>query len=144
MIEEDDDEAILHKGITFKSAIKNFFVILLIFSGALFMYLGFGPDQWTNFFIGFMLICFGTTLMQVQKQAPEPLRQTLTILACALCGITKVRNFETGDFVFSRIDKCNKCNNLMEVKNIYSVRLKKQTELKKKQKPPKLEPEIKN
>ena len=144
MIEEEDDEEILRKKtITVKSALKHLAVLFFIVLGALFMYLGFGPDQWTNFFIGFMLICFGTTIMQIQKQSPEPLRQTLTILACSLCGLTKVRNFESGDFVFNKKGKCDKCNDSMEIKQIYSVKLKKQTEPKKKQESPKLKPEIK-
>ncbi len=98
------------------------------------MYLGPSPDQMTNFIIGIMLICFGTTLMQIQKSTPEPLRQTLTILICSLCGLTKVRNFETGDFVFEKKDNCTKCNDSMEVKQIYSVKLKRPTEPSKKEK----------
>ncbi len=141
MIEDEDDEEILKKGITFKSALKHIFVIFLIILGAAFMYLGLGPDQLSNIFIGFMLICFGTTLMQIKKQTPDPLRQTLTILKCSHCDLTKVRNFEQGDFVFNRIDKCDKCNNLMEIRQIYSVKLK-QTEPKKKVEKPKLEQEI--
>ena len=124
--EEEDDDKILEKGFSFKGAMKAFLVILLIMLGAYFMYLGFGPDQWGNFFIGILFLCLGTTLMQMQKQASEPLRQTLSILVCGICGLTKVRNYETGDFVFNKTsDKCNKCNDLMEIKQIYTVKLKK-------------------
>ncbi len=144
MIEEEDDEEILKKGFSLKSALRHIFVIFLIILGALFMYLGLGPDQWSNIFIGFMLICFGTTVMQIQKQTPDPLRQTLTILKCSQCDLTKVRNFEQGDFVFNMIDKCDKCNNLMEIRQIYSVKLKQTEPKKKKVEKPKLEPEIKN
>jgi len=131
MIEEEDDEEILKKGITFKSVLKNILFIFLIILGALFIYLNIGPDQISSWSIGFILICFGATLIQVQKSPPEPIRQTLTILICNLCGITKVRNYEKGDFVFKRRDKCNKCDDLMEIKQIYSVRLKRPTESKK-------------
>lgn len=125
--EEEDDEKILEKGFSFKGALKAFFVILLIMLGAYFMYLGFN-GEWGNFFLGILFLCLGTTLMQMQKQTPEPLRQTLSILICGICGLTKVRNYETGDFVFNKTsDKCNKCksNDLMEIKQIYSVKLKK-------------------
>ena len=128
MIEEEDDEDILKKGITFKSALKNILLILLIVIGALFIYLGIGPDPISSWTIGFMLICFGATLIQFQKSSPEPIRQTLTILICKLCGLTKVRNYEKGDFVFKRIGKCEKCEDLMDIKDIYSVRLKSPTE----------------
>ena len=109
MIEEEDDEDILKKGITFKSALKNILLLLLIVVGAMF-------------------ICIGATLIQFHKSPPEPIRQTLTILICKLCGFTKVRNYEKGDFVFKRLEKCDKCEDLMEIKDIYSVRLKSPTE----------------
>jgi len=128
MIDEEDDEEILNKGISFKSVLKNLFIMFLIILGAMIIYFGSGTDQVTNFIIGFMLICVASTLIQVQKQPPEPIRQTLTILLCNLCNLTKVRNYEAGDFVFKKGDLCNKCNKAMEVKQIYSVRLKKPTE----------------
>lgn len=133
MIEEEDDEEVLKKGITFKSVLKNIFFILLIILGVLLIYVNIGLDQLTSWSIGFMLICFGATLIQFQKSPPEPIRQTLTILICKLCGLTKVRNYEKGDFVFKRLDKCEKCEDLMEIKQIYSVRLKSPTEKTKTQ-----------
>ncbi len=125
--EEDDDEEILEKGWSYKSVLKNIVVILIIILGVFFIYWGITPDQITNFFIGFMLVCFGTTLLQVKKQPTEPIRQTLSILTCALCGVTKVRNFQQGDFVYKRVDSCSQCNEPLEIKKIYSVKLKKGT-----------------
>lgn len=123
--EEDDDEEILKKGFSFKSALKTLLVVLLVMLGAYFMYLGFGTDQWSNFFLGILFLCLGTTLMQMQKEKQDPLRQTLTILICTLCNLTLVRNYKSGDFIFNKKDKCDKCNGLMEIKKIYSVKLKK-------------------
>ena len=134
MIEEEDDEEILKKGITFKSVLKNILSIFLIILGWLFIFLNIAPDQISSWSIGFILICVGLSLIQVQKSPPEPIRQTLTILICNLCEITKVRNYEKGDFVFKKRDKCNKCDDLMEIKQIYSVRLKRLTESNKGQK----------
>ncbi|MFX1553554.1 MAG: hypothetical protein ACFFBV_06470 [Promethearchaeota archaeon] len=128
MIEEEDDEDVLKKGVTLKSILKNILLILLIIFGALLIYFNFGLDQITSWSIGFMLICFGATLIQMQKGPQEPIRQTLTILICKLCGLTKVRNYEKGDFVFKRRDKCEKCEGSMEIKQIYSVRLKQPAE----------------
>ena len=132
--EENDDEEILKKGITLKSALKNLLVIFFILAGALFIYFGFGPDQWANLFIGFVLMCIGTTIMQIQKSPPEPIKQTLTILACGLCGLTKVRNYEQGDFVFQKKENCEKCSVAMQIKQIYSIKLKKPTEVAQKEK----------
>ncbi|MHA2039680.1 MAG: hypothetical protein ACW98X_24955 [Promethearchaeota archaeon] len=131
MIDEEDDEEILKKGITFKSVLKNLISILFIILGAVFIYSGTG-DQITSWSVGFMMICFGATLIQWQKSQVEPVRQTLTILICSLCGITKVRNYERGDFVYRQMGTCGECDKPMEIKQIYSVRLKKPTEPNKK------------
>jgi len=130
MIEEEDDEDILKKGVTLKSFLKNLVLISLIVIGGLFIYLGIG-DTVTSWSIGFILICLGATLIQVQKPPPEPIRQTLTILKCEACELTKVRNYEKRDFVFKKVDKCNQCQGLMQITQIYSVRLKKPTESNK-------------
>ena len=128
MIEEEDDEDILKKGVTFKSVLKNLFLIFIIILGGLFIYLGIGPDEISSWMIGFVLICFGATLMQIQKPPSEPTRQTLTILTCKLCGLNKVRNYEKGDYIFKKKDHCEKCEDFMEIQQIYSVRLKQPTE----------------
>jgi hypothetical protein len=141
--EEDNDEEVLKKGITLKSALKNIVIVLFILAGVLIIYLGFSPNQMLNWAIGFSLICIGTTFMQIQKHPPEPLRQTLTILICSLCGLTKVRNYEQGDFIFQKRDSCEKCNQSMEVKQIYTVKLKRPTETKKKKDGSELKKEVK-
>jgi hypothetical protein len=133
MIDEEDDEEILKKGITFKSVLKNIALILLIVVGAILITVDIGLDTLTSWSVGFMLICFGATLIQFQKSPAEPIRQTLTILICKICGLTKVRNYEKGDFVFKTLDKCEKCEDVMEIKQIYSVRLKSPTEKTKTQ-----------
>ena len=130
MIEEENEEEILEKGISLKSVLKNLLIFALIILGAFVIYFGGSESNTGNWMLGFMLICIGSTLMQVQKQPSEPIRQTLTILACKICGLTKVRNYESGDYVFgiSSSDKCSKCNDSMRIKQIYSVELKKPTE----------------
>ena len=129
MIEEEDEEAILNKGVSLSSVLKNLLVIAFILGGALFIYFG-TEDIMMNYMIGFFLICIGSTIMQIQKEDPEPIKQTLTILTCPICGLTKVRNYEQGDYVFSfnAKDSCDKCNDSMEIKQIYSVKLKAPTE----------------
>ncbi|MBY9018082.1 MAG: hypothetical protein KGD66_04540 [Candidatus Lokiarchaeota archaeon] len=126
MIDEEDDDEILTKGVSLKKVLKNVVLIGLIIVGALFIYMG-GTDQMTNFFIGFSLICIGSTLIQIQKKEEEPTRQTLSILKCEKCEVTKVRNYETGDFVFKSIDSCENCDDTMKINQIYSVKLKKST-----------------
>jgi len=124
MIDEEDDEDILNKKRSLKSILKNLLLIGLIAIGVLFMYIG-GPDEVFNMVVGFGFICLGTTLFQLGKNTSDPIRQTLTILKCKSCSAIKVRNYEVGDFIFKPIGSCDKCNNSMEIDQIYSVKLKK-------------------
>ena len=61
----------------------------------------------------------------MKKSPSDPVRQTLTILKCKSCGAVKVRNYENGDFIFKSAGICDKCNEPMEITQIYSVKLKK-------------------
>ena len=134
MIDEEDDEEILTKRVSLKTILKTLFVILLIFLGALIIYIGIFPgDQVLNFIIGFMLICVGTTIIQYQTEPTEPEKQTLTIQTCIKCNSTIVRDYKQGDFVYKKLENCNKCGNLMQITQIYSVKFKKQISKKKKQ-----------
>jgi hypothetical protein len=133
LIEEEDDEDILKKGITWKSVLKNLFVIGSILLGAYLIYSANTPETQMNIYIGFMLICTSAMLIQVQKPPPEPFRQTLSIIACKLCGLVKVRNYQDGDYVFRKSGSCDECDKAMEIKQIYSVRLKRPTEKTKKE-----------
>jgi hypothetical protein len=124
MIDEEDDEEILKKKRSLKSILKNLVLIGLIAIGVLFMYIG-GLDQIFSMTIGFIFICAGTTIFQMGKNPSDPIRQTLTILKCKSCKTIKVRNYEDGDFVFKSMESCDKCNNTLEIQQIYSVKLKK-------------------
>lgn len=124
MIDEEDDEDILNKKRSLKKILKNLVLMGLIGIGVLIMNIG-GPDPTLNMVIGFTFICLGTTIIQMKKGASEPVRQTLTILKCKSCGAIKVRNYESGDFIFKSAGICEKCNESMEINQIYSVKLKK-------------------
>ena len=129
MIDDEDEEEILKKKISLKSVLKNILLVVLIIVGALFIYLG-GQNQVSNFFIGFTLICIGSSLIQMQRKEPEPTRQTLTILKCQNCDLTKVRNYQERDFVFKEVEACTSCGGMMKIIQIYSVKLKKKSKRK--------------
>jgi len=124
MIDEEDDEDILKKKRSLKKILKNLVLMGVIGFGVLLMYIG-GPDPTINLMIGFTFICFGATIIQMKKSPSDPVRQTLTILKCKSCGAIKVRNYESGDFIFKSVGICDKCNEPMEINQIYSVKLKK-------------------
>ena len=134
MIDEEDDDAILNKKTTWRGIVKNIFVIGTILVGAFLIYSANTPESQYNIYIGFMLICTASMIVQVQKPPPEPIRQTLSILGCKICGLVKVRNYIDGDYVFQEASKCDECNKSMEIKQIYSVRLKRPTEETKEEK----------
>ena len=124
MIDDEDDEDILKKKRSLKKILKNLVLMGFIAIGLLFMYIG-GPDPTMNLTIGFVFICLGATIIQMKKSPKDPVRQTLTILKCKSCGAIKVRNYESGDFIFKSAGICDKCNESMEINQIYSVKLKK-------------------
>ena len=124
MIDEEDDEDILKKKRSLKKILKNLVLMGLIGIGVLIMNIG-GPEPTLNIVIGFTFICLGTTIIQMKKGPSDPVRQTLTILKCKSCGAIKVRNYESGDFIFKSAGICDKCNESMEINQIYSVKLKK-------------------
>jgi hypothetical protein len=135
MIEEESDEDILEKDRSWKKILKYIVVAILLILGALFFIVGIGPDIFTNYVIGIMLICFATTLSQMEKKPEEPIKQTLTILECNQCKGKKVRNYKNGDFVYRQTDEeCPKCEGTMKIKEIYSVKLKRPTEKEEKTK----------
>jgi len=131
MIDEEDDEEFLKKKRSLKAILKNLALVGFIAIGVLFMYIG-GPDPTLNLIIGFTFICLGTALIQMKKSPSDPVRQTLTILKCKSCGAITVRNYENGDFIFKSAGACDKCNESMEIRQIYSVKLKKAKDKDKK------------
>lgn len=124
MIDEEDDEEILKKKRSLKSVLKSLVLIGLIGIGVLFIYLGY-PDPTVSLIIGFFCICLATSILQMKKESKDPVRQTLTILKCNSCGAVKVRNYESGDFIFKSTDACDECDGYMQINQIYSVKLKK-------------------
>ncbi|MFX1237783.1 MAG: hypothetical protein ACFFAS_03340 [Promethearchaeota archaeon] len=135
MIDDEDDEAILNKKTSPKMVLKTLFVILLVVIGAFIIYIGIFPEnQVLNFGLGFIVICLGTSIIQMPSEPPEPVRQTLTILICERCSAKKVRDYKDGDFVYKKMDECNKCGVAMSIKQIYSVKLKQSPEKKSKEK----------
>jgi hypothetical protein len=131
MIDEEEDEDILEKKTSWKTILKHVVVIALMILGILFIYFGFGLDQTQGWFIGFMFICLATTLLQVQKKPEEPKKQTLTILECEACDLKTVRDYKEGDYVYKEIGKCNECDDILKITQIYSVKLKGEKAKKK-------------
>ncbi len=133
MIDEEDDEAILNKKTSAKSILKTLGVLGLIVLGAIIIYIGVFPDnQYLNFALGFIIICIGSSIIQMPSNPPEPVKKTLTIIICDSCGATTVRDYKDGDFVYKKLGKCENCSKSISIKQVYSVKLKKEKKNKKK------------
>ncbi|MBN1216068.1 MAG: hypothetical protein JXA99_11595 [Candidatus Lokiarchaeota archaeon] len=124
MIEEEDEDEYLKKGTSWKKIGKHILVILIIILGVVIMYTPLIGNDITRFITGFMIICMGTSILQIQKEPPEAKKQTLTISQCESCKKRIIRDYEEGDYVFKRIEKCDNCKINMEIIQIYSVKLK--------------------
>lgn len=127
MIEEEEDEDVLERDISWKKVLKHIVVVALLILGVVIIYGGIGPDQITNFFMGFTLVCIATSILQFPQKEEEPLKQTLTILKCNKCDLTQVRHYEDGDYVYKINGSCDECAGTMYISKIYSVKLKKPT-----------------
>jgi hypothetical protein len=127
MIEEEEDEDVLEKDISWKKIVKHIVVVALLILGVVIIYAGIGPDQITNFFMGFTLVCVATTILQFPQKDEDPYKQTLSILKCSKCDLTQVRHYEDGDFVYKIDGQCEKCDGNMIISKIYSVKLKRPT-----------------
>lgn len=130
MIEEEDEEEELKKGVSWKKIVKNLVVISLLIFGVLIMYGGIDlglESTYTNFIIGIVCVCFASFILQYRKEPEEPFRQTLTVLNCNNCESTEVRHYKEGDFVYQELEDCSQCQGKMTVTKIYSVKLKKET-----------------
>ena len=66
----------------------------------------------------------------------DSLRKTLSVLNCENeeCGTRKVRDYEDGDFVFKTGGICPECNSNSNIIEIYSIKLKPDSEQKKQKK----------
>ena len=87
-----------------------------------------------SMFFGIILMCLTTTLMVPQEKTEKPVRQTLTISKCEKCGLTKVKDYEEGDYVLKITEKCNKCDVSLKIVEVYSVKLKEKDKSKEKSK----------
>ncbi len=127
MIEEENEDDILNNKISWKKVLKHVVIIIFIILGGVFIISPIIENDAYKYIIGFTFICFGSSLLQIQSEPSEPKRQTLTITKCKKCNITKVRHYEEGDYVYKKIENCDKCYNSMEITQIYCIKLKGST-----------------
>jgi Na+/melibiose symporter-like transporter len=61
-------------------------------------------------------------LLQVRKRAARIRIETPTItttIECKKCGFKSTRDFQRGDYVFKKVEPCQKCNDMMTITAIY-------------------------
>lgn len=126
MIDEELDEDILNKKRSAKSVLKTVFTLLLIIAGVIILsvgnYLGITAMYWG----GLIILCMSSCLINIRKTPKDPQTQTLSVVRCDKCNLTKVQDFKQGEFVFKEVGKCSKCDGMLKVQEIYIVKLKKE------------------
>jgi len=88
------------------------------------MYLGISESNFIWLFIGFILLSFVTSLINIGVRAPPPLGHkyaTVSIIKCSKCDYTEIRDFKMGDYVFKEIGECKNCSGRLYIKTIYST-----------------------
>jgi Na+/melibiose symporter-like transporter len=61
-------------------------------------------------------------LLQVRKRAARIRIETPTItttIECKKCGFKSTRDFQRGDYVFKKVEPCQKCSDMMTITAIY-------------------------
>jgi len=80
-------------------------------------------------FIGLGLSSY--MLLQMRKRVLKwrlKLPPVMTIIECEKCGFKNIREFKRGDYVFKRMDACQKCNEAMMITGIYREMKEKKKE----------------
>jgi len=98
--------------------------ILIGIAASYLMYLGISEGNFIWLFIGFILLSFVTSLINVGIRAPPPLGhkyETVSILKCSKCDYTEIRDFKRGDYVFKEMGDCRECYGKLYIKAIYST-----------------------
>ena len=62
------------------------------------------------------------TMAKINIESPK----VMTTAECIKCGIKDVREFERGDFVYKKLDKCDKCEEKKIITSIYKKVKKKE------------------
>ena len=58
-------------------------------------------------------------------------RQTISSLKCSKCDVKQFLSYADGDYIFKVKEKCPKCNENLQITEIYSVKLAEQSKEKK-------------
>lgn len=71
---------------------------------------------------GFILLCAGSTLVNVRAPRKKMVRHVYSIRSCTACGARELHDFKEGDHVFKQIGPCGKCDTgSLLIEQIFSV-----------------------
>ena len=126
MIDEELDEDILNKKRSKKSVLKTVVTLLLIIVGVIILSVGNALGITAMYWVGIIIVCMSSCLINIRKTPKDPQTQTLSVVRCDKCNYTKVQDYKQGEFIFKEVDKCPKCDGMLRVQEIYSVKLKKE------------------
>ena len=86
-------------------------------------------DAYSFLAIGFGGLALSAYLLLQSRSKPKVLSielpKVITTLECPKCDFKNIRDFQRDDYIFKKIDSCQKCNEAMTITAIYREEKKK-------------------
>ena len=122
--EFNEDEEYIPKRlkISAKSVLKGIGTGAVIVLGLYFLNQGLGNTG--AFALGFILLCVGSTLINLPRRKRKKVKQVFSIFKCSVpdCGVKELHEFKEGDYVFKQVGPCFKCDEgFLYIDQIFAV-----------------------
>lgn len=81
------------------------------------------PAAYYLLLIGFLGVALSTYVLFQTRRRIKGLRLEMppvtTTIECTKCGFKSLREFQRGDYIFKKVEPCQKCNENMQITAIY-------------------------
>jgi hypothetical protein len=119
----DDEEYVPKRSkISAKSVVRGIGTGVVIVLGLILLNEGVGNTG--LFALGFILLCAGSTLINLPRRKRKKIKQVFSIFKCAApnCGVKELHEFKEGDYVFKKIGPCFNCDEgFLYIDQIFAV-----------------------
>ncbi|MBN2152605.1 MAG: hypothetical protein JW839_14220 [Candidatus Lokiarchaeota archaeon] len=107
--------------ISWKGLLKGLAIMVIIIAALYMLNQGWGNGALMTG--GIMLMCIGTTLMNLRMPKRKKIKTVYSIYKCsvAACGVKELHEFKEGDYVFKTIGPCFKCSGSLYIDQIFAV-----------------------
>ncbi len=130
--EFDDEEEYVPKKSKFpwKGVLKGAGIMVVVVTGLYLVNQGWGDVTLSS--AGFVMLCLGSALINLRVPRKKKIRQVFSLYRCNAtdCGIKELHEFKDGDFVYKEIGPCFKCDGLMYIEQIFSVKTREEERIR--------------